>query len=118
MQIMQMMLLLHAADNDDDDDDEDAAADDEDDDKPSPRVRGHMSTCHTPPVSLIDFTTLPSMYSNVFQCIPMYSNVFQCIPMYHFPMYFYDPTIQLNAHCTKFSPYIGCCTAVLQSIVG
>ena len=45
--------------NDDDDDDDDGDDDDDDVDKPSPRVRGHMSTCHTPPVSLIDFTTLP-----------------------------------------------------------
>ena len=47
--------------------DEDENDDDDDVDKRSPRVRGHMSTCHTPPVSLIDFTTLPFSI----QCNPM-----------------------------------------------
>ena len=44
---------LYGYDEEEDDDDDDV-------DKPSPRVRGHMSTCHTPAVNLIDFTTLPS----------------------------------------------------------
>ena len=50
---------LYGYDEEENDDDDDDDVDD-DVDKPSPRVRGHMSTCHTPPVNLIDFTTLPS----------------------------------------------------------